>query len=356
MPTTFQIEVDAPYTAPAPAKTFTLPSSADMQVGDLMVAIWCGGAAPDSNPAGWTQRKDAITDGGATGFDGRVITRLAQSGDFGATVTWPSTSVSKVDIVLVVLRSVDQVAPVPSLNHRLETVSGTTHAGPTIAGVAAAGKSLQIICLKEATVSSTRTVSTAGYTVVANHTNGSATNAQTVVVAMSNADVAAGTFPAVTFDFGANATDKAFMIAMAIGPVTTLVGVYGSSDVLVPAGATVVGAASALAAESDSDVNTYTLFGVSATAVHRRVRFGAASPPLSGPLQHVTRKLVLDGATSITITPSLYHGATLIATYAPHTFSGAGEQTFTWDIPTGDQTAQVGFLADIEWDEAWTGS
>lgn len=344
----------AGYTAPAAAKTIQIPDGTVIEpggslqptvvVGDAMYLMWSGGAAPSSGtPAGWAEIASGL------GGSAKLWFKLAQAGDIGAVVTCePGAGASKVQLALLVLSSVDQVTPNPASNTASETVSQVTHTGPTLTDPVT-GKVIQFYWSKEGTASSSRALSGA-YTKQVDGTNGSPTNAQVAVAAVSNADVT-GAIGAVTWTID-QPSANAFMVALAVGPVSTTVGVFPASDVNITGG-TVVGAATAAAALGDLDDNTYIQYGVSGVAVHCIERFGSGGSPLQGPLQQFSLSIKMNGASSVVVTPTLRNGTTPINAQAPHTFVADG--TFTWVVSAPDQAAQTN-LADIEVDFAITGS
>lgn len=345
----------AGYTAPAVDKTIQIPDGtvtepggalqSTVVVGDDMYLMWSGGAAPtlDASFTGWTQL--------ASGLSGSAVLwhRLAQSGDPGKVVKIEAGGgTAKVEIALLVLSSVDQVTPVANSANTSETVSQVTHAGPAVTQPAA-GLVLQFYFSKEGTASSSRAISGA-YTKAVDGANGSSTNAQVAVAAVSNAAVS-GAQGAVTWTID-QASANAFMVAVAVTAVSTTVGVFPASDVTTTGG-TIVGGSTAAAVLGDNDPNTYIQYGVSGTAVHLIERFGSGALPLQGPLQSFSLSVVMNGATSVVVTPTLRNGTTPINAQAAHTFSADG--TFTWNVSSPDQAAQTN-LADIEVDFAITGS
>jgi hypothetical protein len=92
---------------------------------------------------------------------------------------------------------------------------------------------------------------------------------------------------------------------------------------------------------------------VSGVAVHCIERFGSGGSPLQGPLQQFTLSVVMNGATSVVVTPTLRNGTTPINAQAAHTFTADG--SFTWTISGPDQAAQVD-LTNVQVDFAITGS
>lgn len=338
----------APYTAPATAKTITIPAGA--VIGDLLLLQWSGGAAPvlDASFTGWTQVASGLS-GGAV-----LWSRVCQSGDPGRVVTVEAGGgTAKVSLVITVLSSVDQVTPVAVSATTSETTSTTSHTGPALSS-SVTGKVMQFYFSKEATASSSRPISGA-YTVVQDETNGSATNAQVATAYISNADVT-GSIAAPTWGPISQASANVFMVAVAVGPVSTTIGVFPQSDVTLPSGATIVGGTAAWQVLSDTDDNTYVQFGVSGTAQHLIERFGSGGTPLQGPLQQFTLRVLMNGATSVVVVPTMRNATTPLSgggVQASHTFAADG--SFTWTVSGGDQTAQTN-LADIEIDFSITGS
>jgi hypothetical protein len=344
--TAFRAIATAAYTAPATPKTIVIPATA--QVGDQIWLQWSAGSAPTLDPSftGWVQR--------ASGLSGSAVlwSRLVQAGDPGRTVTVEAGGgASKVALNMMVISSVDQVNPVAVVNTSSETVSQTSHVGPTLAMGAVNGKVLQFYFSKEPTASSSRPISGA-YTIESDLTNGSATNAQVAAAAISNADVT-GSIGAVTWGPVSQASANVFMVAVGITPVSTTIGVFPQSDVALPSGAIIVGGTTGWAVEGDSDDGTYVGFGISGTAQHLIERFGSSGTPLQGPLQTFSLRVLLNGATSVVVVPTLRNGTTPINAQASHTFTADG--TFTWTVSGPDQAAQTD-LTNVQVDFSITGS
>lgn len=357
----------AAYTAPAAVKTITIPDGsfsvapiqggtpvvqAAVQPGDEMFLQWSAGSdiVPSSLFTGWS---DITPAGHPTSWGARLYHRIAQAGDAGRVITMEDTAhAAKVQIALTVLQAADTGSPVNAINEASETTSQTNHVGPTVVStVTAPGKVMEFYFSQEGTAGASRAIDGA-YTIINDGTNGSASNGQVASAAISNADVAAGTVPARTWTIDV-ASNKAYMLAVAVAPVSTTVTVFPQTDVTLPGGSSLVGGATGAAVLGDNDPNTYIDFGVSGVATHIIERFGSVANPLPGPLQSITWDEAMDGAVSVTVTPTLRNGTTPIATYAPHTFVAAGN--FTWNIPGGDQTAQAD-LTNVQVDLAFTGS
>ncbi len=325
----------------ASIKRITLPAS--VQPGDLLLIQWSAATAPDSPPLGWAE---IVTYDG--GVSHRIYRKFAVPGDANLQVTIPSTSVAKVSLAAVVIANPDSVVPTSGLGGLVETVSSTTHAGPSITATTT-GLVLQFMSLKDgATASSARSVS-AGYTILQNQGTGG-TNSMIAMLAVSNTDIAAGTVPAVTWTSD-QASANAHTVAIAIAPRSNNVAVRAVTDITTPAGATNIGGASMTAVQSDDDPNTYSLIPVSATAVVSEMKFGT----LPSPLKQVIRKVILDGSNSVTITPALVQGTTVLATFAAQNLTGITEQSYTITLTAPQQALQT-VLGDIRWRETITGA
>lgn len=325
----------------ASIKRITLPAST--QPGDLLLIQWCAATAPDSPPLGWAE---------IVAYDGsvshRIYRKFAVPGDANAQITIPSTSVAKVTLTAAVIAAPDSVAPTSGQAGLAETVSSTTHTGPGFTATTT-GQVLQFLALKDGSVASSARSISAGYTLLQNQSSGG-TGALVAMVAASTADIAAGTVPAVTWTLD-QASANGHMVAIAIAPRSNNMAVRATTDVTSPSGATNVGASTMVGAQGDDDPNTYTLVPVSGTAVVSEMKFGT----LPGPLKQVIRKIVLDGSNSVTITPSLVQGSTVLATYPAQTLSGITEQSYAITITTAQQAAQT-ILNDIRWRESITGA
>ena len=114
----------------ANATTLVLTIPASTQVGDHMIIGW---ASQDgytlTNPSGWTEWKNA-----ANGNERyRVLTRIAQAGDAGSTVTLTTSTANKMSAILGVASDIDTTNPIateaPSEN-AVNTAS-TTWANPS---------------------------------------------------------------------------------------------------------------------------------------------------------------------------------------------------------------------------------
>lgn len=325
----------------AAIKRITLPPT--VQPGDLMFIQWVAGAGPDTPPLGWAE---------AAGVEGNVshhiYRKFAVTGDANSQITIPSTSVAKVSLAAFVFANPDTVAPTSGQALLFESTSSTTHVGPPLSATTT-GPVLQFLALKDtATASTVRSIS-AGYTIIKDQSSGGG-SAVIAMSALSNADLASGTVPAVTWTAD-QASANAHMIAISLAPRSTSVAVRASTDITLPAGATNVGGATMVACQGDDDPNTYTLIPVSATAVVSEVKF----PTQSTPLTQMIRKLVLDGSNTVTITPALVQGTTVLKTYTNQTLTGIGEQSYSITIPPADQALQT-VLSDLRWRETITGA
>jgi hypothetical protein len=325
----------------AAVKRITLPAS--VQPGDLLLIQWSAAVAPDTPPLGWAE---IVTYDG--GVSHRIYRKFAAPGDANAQITIPSTSVAKVSLAAVVIANPDSVVPTSGQGGLVETVSSTTHVGPGITSTTT-GLVLQFLSLKDgATASSARSIS-AGYTLLQNQGTGGS-NSMIAMIAVSTTDIASGTVPAVTWTSD-QASSNAHSVAIAIAPRSNNLAVRTITDITSPAGSTNVGGTSMSAVRGDDDPNTYTLIPVSTTAVVSEMKFGT----LSGPLKQVTGKVILDGSNTVTITPALVQGTTVLATFAAQVLTGITEQSYTITLTAPQQAAQT-VLGDIRWRESITGA
>jgi hypothetical protein len=334
----------------ATAKSITLPSSPTLQVGDDMYLQWVGGTDYNNGPAGWALIYHEAP--GAVGVSHAVFHRICQAGDPGSTVTVDDTvtTVAKSVLNFVAVRSVDSTGPVAGSNHSNDTSSSVTHNSPSIAGIATTGKVLQFIGMKDGTASSTLSPG-AAYTSVIRTSSGGATAPVVGGIAISTADVAAGTVGSQTWTSD-QASNNVTMIAIAIKPLSTVVGVRTTTDITVPTGATFVGGADLHSVHGDDDPNTYDRFVLDPTTPQvEEERF----PTLPGPLTGYTGKLQLDGAVTVTVTVRLVQGSTVLFTATPITITAAGEQSYHVDFDSTVQAAQTD-LTNIRIRKSYVGS
>lgn len=372
MPTALRTINRVPYSASAPVKSIKIPDGTfnvapqdggtpalqpSVQVGDLMLLSISAGASPTYSAlfTGWSEITPA---GGPSTWGAKLFYRFAQAGDAGSTVTVEDAAhTAKMELQLTALSGVDTGTPIAAIAMNQDTTANTSHTGPAVTnGLAAAATIAQVFFSQEGTAGSAAfTIDGTGgnaYTIVNGGRNGSTANAQVAATALSNAPIVPGSVTARTWTSDASA-NKNVMMAVVIAPTSTTTTVFPQTDVSLPSGTVITGGATGAAVMGDNDPNTYVDFGVSGVAVHVIERFGSVALPLNGPLQTITADVALNGATSVSVTPTLRNGTTPIATYAAHVFSANG--SFTWNVPSGDQTAQVD-LTNVQVDFAVTGS
>lgn len=339
-----------PRTGAATAKSITLPSSPTLAIGDDMYLQWVGGATYVNPPAGWAVVEHEVFGVNVT-VDHAVFHRVCQAGDPGSVVTVDDgapTGVAKSVLNFVAVRSVNSTGPISKSGKIAETTSTATHASGALTSVATTGKVLQFIGIKDATASASLTIAGTYTNIIpasptgGRTTTGGATAPIVGGMAISTADIAAGTVPAVNWTSD-QASANASMISIAIAPASSVVGVRTTSDTVLPTGATFAGGTTLFGTHGDDDVNSYDRFIASGVAQVEEEAF----PALPGPLTGYTGKLVLDGAASVDVVVKLKRGATVIYTGSAHTISAAGEQSYHDDFDSTVQTAQIVDLTAI---------
>lgn len=344
-PPAYKAKASAYFSTTGATKVLTIP--AGVVVGDLMLLQWVGGTALATPPSGWAQ---VVTNN--DGVELTVFRRFAQAGDAGSTVTIDAPTTAKSFMTLLVYSGVSTATPIAGFTSAVEATSQTTHATGSIAAMPADARVVQFLGMKDgATSSSARTVPS-GNTQRENLDSAAGTFGFVSMASERTAATTAGTIASVNWGSD-QASATAVMITIVIAPTTSVVGVGPTADVTVPSGSSNVGGTTMHDVQADDDPNTYTLVPVTGVPVTSSLKFG----PLSSPLTAVTRKVILEaGTSSVIIIPSLRRGATTIATYSAQTLTGTGEQSYTINIGSGDQTAQATDLTDIRWFESITGS
>jgi len=101
-----------------------------VQAGDAMVVAmsWNSGTVTASDPAGWTRVR---TQAGGQ-ISSAVWTRTAQPGDAGSAVTVTTSAVVRGNLLVAAYRNATIAAADTAI--AAETVSGTAHTTPTVAG------------------------------------------------------------------------------------------------------------------------------------------------------------------------------------------------------------------------------
>lgn len=325
------------------AKKITLPST--VQPGDLIILHWAAGGPVDSAPVGW----GTIPVGTDTGVSSRLFYKFAVTGDASSQVTIPSTGVAKVAIGAMVWANADSVTPIAVTGGILETASSSTHVSASVTSPSL-GPVIQLLTLKDTATASTSRAIASGYTLVYDQAvSGSA--APIAAAWVSNADIAAGAVPTVTWNVD-QPSANAHMITIVLAPRSANVAIRATSDVTVPAGATFVGGTTLFGTTGDDDPNTYTLLSNLATAEATEVKFPS---DLSSPLKSVGGRMILDGSSSVTMVPEIVQGTTVLATLATQTITGIGEQSWSVNLTAGQQAAQT-ILTDIRLRQTWSGS
>ena len=339
----FRDSVSATFTSIGSTKQVTLPAT--IQAGDLLVAQWITGTAPDSTPSGWT-----LLQQDTNSIIHYVYYRIAQSTDAGALLTIPTSTTVRSILSVFVYSGVSGASPFQASSVKTETVSQTTHTSNTVT-TSSPAKVIQLLAMKDPTTNSVTRTGPAGYTLRQNVTVGPSF-AQVSMVADSTSDIATGTVPSVTFTSD-QSTINASVVTIALAPQTTTVAVRPSTDVTLPAGATVQGGASQAAVLADDDPNTYVSIPLGSTAVTGETKF----PTLPAPLSRIVAKIQCEPATTtLSAVFSLVQGTTVIRSYTAFTtVNTSGEAVFDQAVAAGDQTAQTN-LADIRVRYAFTGS
>jgi PKD repeat protein len=120
-----------PATGSAQSQTVTIPAS--VQAGDALVLAmsWNSGTVTASDPAGWSRVRSQV--GGQ--ISSALWTRAAQAGDAGDPVTVTNSAIVRGSLLLSAYRDAGVVVAGTAL--AAETVSGTAHTTPTVAGATA---------------------------------------------------------------------------------------------------------------------------------------------------------------------------------------------------------------------------
>jgi hypothetical protein len=329
-------------TGAAAAKKITLPST--VQPGDLLILHWAAGGAPDSAPLGW----GAIPVGTDVGVSSRVFFKFAVTGDASSQVTVPSTDVAKVSLTAQVWANADSVTPLAGIGGASETVSSLTHVSAATAS-SATGPVIQMLALKDTSTASTSRTITPGYQIQVDQSSGGG-SALVGMVAVSAADVAAGTVPAATW-FIDQASPNAHMITLALAPRSANRAIRTIQDITTIPGTVFVGAATASEARADEDENTYALIPVSSTAGVQEQKL----EPTQTPIKSLMGGGILDGSSTVTIIPELVQGTTVLATFPAQVMTGIGELTYTVNLSAGQQASQT-ILNDLRLRETITGT
>ncbi|MFT4220201.1 MAG: PKD domain-containing protein [Microbacterium sp.] len=182
------------------------------QVGDVMVLLYTNNlsSATVSAPAGWTEVAAATSSTGSV--TGRAWTKVATASDLGGQVTPTSSSAVKAAATLLVYRGVDSADPVAAVESAFESVSGTTHTTPQVAGVS--GGLLVSYWGMKGNVADTLT---APESVTERASSSGSSNGNITALAADSGPLSSGQAGGVTATATA-ASNKAFLLSLVLNP------------------------------------------------------------------------------------------------------------------------------------------
>ncbi|MFD0902323.1 hypothetical protein [Actinomadura sediminis] len=250
----------------ATASTGTLNISwpAGIQSGDLAVLAWNGDdSATWTNPAPLALLGSEVSGGTQ---ESRVYYRVCDGINETGSLSLTQSTINKQTAIIVVYRGVHQSLPIDAWDSRAETVTGTTHANPSVTTVNANTAALAII-QERATDSSPNYTPPSGYTERANPTpvgGGGSTSAAIADDGLAVARAAGTTFAPPAWSNGIS-TDNVITWTITLRPLSEA-----------HAGSATLSGALALGASGSPGVAGSAEFAGAATLT------GAGSPAVSG--------------------------------------------------------------------------
>lgn len=313
----------------------TIPAS--VQAGDLLIVVAAmnngGNAAYNwSVPSGWTKKDDRSV---GSNLYGVVYSKVAVSGDSGATLTLASSNTGKSCAILVAYSGCDQATPIDVLAAASETTSTTTHTTPTVNTTQDQDWVIIAAVQSDSTTESWTTAT--GYTKRADSLDNTLPSGHVTATVQDKGPVAVGTYGGEALTAAA-ASPKAAMWAIGISPQQSNQTARPSADIDVTnaVGVPTPGAGSGVYARLAENVDT------SYAEISNGGDVEVAFSSLIDPQVHTGHTLTYrawygGGATSGTQTVTLKQGTTTIASWTDTLTSSP--QTFTHTLTSGQASA-----------------
>lgn len=315
--------------------TLTIPAT--VQAGDLLLVVGAmnngGNAAYDwATPAGWTKKDDRSV---GSNFYAAVYSKVAVSGDSGATLTLASSNTGKSCAIVAAYSGCDQATPIDVFTPASETTSATAHTTPTV--VTTQDQDWVVIAAAQSDSTTESWSTPAGYTKRQDSLDNVNLGGHCTATLQDKGPLSVGTYGGEALNAAA-ASNKAAMWTIGIAPQqstqtsrpTSDVDVTNAVGVPTPGGGS--GVYANLAANDDSHYAEISNTG--------DVEVGLASliDPLTGSGHIVSyRARYAGGATTGTVTTTLKQGSTTIASWTD-TLT-ASFQNFSHTLTSGQANA-----------------
>jgi hypothetical protein len=293
--------------------TLTIP--AGVQAGDLLLVVGAmnngGNASYDwATPSGWTKKDDRSV---GSNFYGVVYSKVAVSGDAGATLTLASSNTGKSCGVVAAYSGCDQGTPIDVLTGASETTAATAHTTPTV--VSTQDQDWVIIAAAQSNSVSETWSTPSGYTKRQDSLDNVSLSGHCTATLQDKGPESVGTYGGEALN-ASGASNKAAMWTIAISPQqstqtsrpTSDIDVTNAVGVPTPGGGS--GVYANLAANDDAHYAEISNSG------DVEVGMAALIDPLSASSHTVSyRARYAGGATSGTVTTTLKQGVTTIASW-----------------------------------------
>jgi hypothetical protein len=330
--------------------TLTIPAT--VQAGDLLVFVGgmnnAGNAAYDwATPSGWTKRDDRSV---GSNLYGALYTKVATSGDAGATLTLSSSNTGKSCAILASYSGLDQSAPVDVITGLSETTSTVSHATPTVA--TAQDQDWVIIAAVQSNSVTESWSNPAGYTRRQDSLDNAVPSGHVTATLQDQGPEAVGTYGGEALT-AAGASNKAAMWTIAISPQQSTQTARPVSDVDVTSavGVPTPGGGSGIYANLAANDDSH--YAEISNSGDVEVAFAALIDPQANTGHTISyRACYGGGATSGTQTVTLKQGTTTIASWTDtltssfalfsHTLNGTQA-----DAITSYSTLRVRFAASV---------
>lgn len=296
------------------ALTLTIPAT--VQAGDLLVVIAALNNAGNTGynwatPAGgWVRRDDRNV---GSNLYAAVYSKIAVSGDAGATLTLTSASTGKSCGIVAAYSGCDQASPIDALTPLSETTSTTTHATPTVATTQDQDWVLIAAAQSDSVAESWSTP--AGYTKRQDSLDNVSVSGHCTATLQDKGPLSVGTYGGESLT-AAGASNKAATWTIAISPQQSTQVARPVSDVTVTStvGVPTPGGGSGIYADTAANDDTH-YAEVSNSGVIEHGMAALIDPNAS--TGHIVsyRARYAGGATSGTQTVTLKQGTTTIATW-----------------------------------------
>lgn len=293
--------------------TLTIP--AGVQAGDLLLVVGAmnngGNASYDwATPSGWTKKDDRSV---GSNFYAAVYSKVAVSGDAGATLTLSSSNTGKSCGIVAAYSGCDQGTPIDVFAGASETTSATAHTTPTV--VSTQDQDWVIIAAAQSNSVTESWSTPSGYTKRQDSLDNAVPSGHVTATLQDKGPESVGTYGGEVLTAAA-ASPKAAMWTIGISPQQSTQTARPASDIDVTSavGVPTPGVGSGVYARLAE--NTDASYAEISNTGDVEVAFSSLIDPLSATGHTLSyRTDYAGGATSGTLTVTLKQGATTIASW-----------------------------------------